>query len=65
MTIREFLELKVNCEYITIVNNKGLNKKVWQGRCETINHEIPKEIANSEMVKWSVIDNGIVLWINL
>lgn len=65
MTIREFLGLKVNCSYITIVNANELNKTLWEAKYETIDNQIPDKIANSEMIKWAVEDNGIVLWVNI
>ena len=65
MTIREFLGLKVSCDYITIVNNDTLNEVLWDGEYETIDNQIPDKIANSKLVKWSIYDNGIWLWINL
>ena len=65
MTIREFLGLKVSCEYITILNEKELDKTLWQGEYETIDNQIPCWLANSTMIKWSVKNDGIVLWFNI
>lgn len=64
VNVRNFLGYSYNHGYITIKNNKGIGDTLWEGHFETIDHFIPEYIALSNVVKWGIENNGIVIYIN-
>lgn len=64
ITVREFLNYSYNHGYITIANDNDLGKTIWEGNYETSDNCIPSYIANLEVIKWGIENNGIVLYVN-
>ena len=64
VNVRDFLGDSYNHGYITIMNNKVLNEILWEGKFETIDNYIKDEIAELDVVKWGVENNGIVIYVN-
>lgn len=64
INVRDFLNASYNHGYIQIVNNKDLGKTIWEGKYETIDHQIPNVIYNLKIVKWGIENNGIVIYVN-
>lgn len=64
VNVRDFLGDSYNHGYITIMNNKVLNEILWEGKFETIDNYIKDEIAELDVVKWGIENNGIVIYVN-
>lgn len=63
VNVRDFIGYSVNHGYIKIVNCLDLNKVLWEGKFETPEHYIPSYIAKSNVEKWGIENNGIVIYI--
>ena len=64
INVRDFLGYSYNHGYITIMNNNVLNEILWEGKFETIEHFIPRDISKSNVIKWGIENNGIVIYVN-
>ena len=64
INVRDFLGYSYNHGYIQIRNNKDLGKMLWEGKFETIDHQIPNDVINLKVIKWGIENNGIVIYVN-
>ena len=64
VNVRDFLGASYNHGYIIIMNNKALNKVIWEGKYDTIDDHIPWDVYDLNVVKWGIENNGIVIFVN-
>lgn len=71
INVRDFLGNSFNHgDYITIINNVpsktigDVYKTLWEGKFETMDNYIKDDIAMLEVVKWGIVKNGIVIYVN-
>ena len=65
VSVRDFLGASYNHgDNITIINNKDLNKIIWEGKFETIENHIPWDVHDLDVIKWGIENNGIIIYVN-
>lgn len=65
INVREFLSYSYNHgDYITILKNQPIKEVLWEGKFETMKNEIPTDVAKSNVAKWGIENNSIVIYVN-
>lgn len=61
MSIKQFLDIEVGSTIKKILNTK--NEVLWEG-IHTIKNDIPKNLLCTDIIKWSVNNNIVILWVD-
>ena len=64
ISVKQLLDYSYNHGYIVVMNNKGLNDVLWQGKSDIIDYKNYYKIKDLEVVKWGIENNGIVIYVD-